>query len=64
MASKFRMGILAATAIGGALAAGPAFTQSGGTVARYTLDAGTTPPWARSGGGTLWRPRGNDARGA
>ncbi|MBX9898814.1 MAG: hypothetical protein K2Y17_13165 [Qipengyuania sp.] len=27
--------------MGGALAAGPALTQSGGTVARYTLDAGT-----------------------
>ena len=41
MASKMRIGMLAATAIGGALAAGPALTQSGGTVARYTLDAGT-----------------------
>lgn len=41
MASKLRIGMLAATAIGGAVAAGPALTQSGGTVARYTLDAGT-----------------------
>ena len=41
MASKLRAAALAATAVGGALAAGPALTQSGGTVARYTLDAGT-----------------------
>lgn len=34
--------VLAATALGGALIAGPAFTQgTGTTVARYTLDAGT-----------------------
>lgn len=45
---------LAATALAGALAAGPAFTQSGGTVARYTLDAGTISgmgAMGRSGGG-------------
>lgn len=41
MAKKLRAWVLAGAAIGGALAAGPAFTQSGGTVARYTLDAGT-----------------------
>lgn len=41
MTPKMRALALAATAIGGALAAGPALTQSGGTMARYTLDAGT-----------------------
>lgn len=41
MASTLRIFGLTATALGGALAAGPAFTQSSGTVARYTLDAGT-----------------------
>lgn len=54
MASTIRIGMLAATAIGGALAAGPALTQSGGTVARYTLDAGTISgmgAMGRGGGG-------------
>ncbi len=54
--------MLAATAVGGALAAGPAMTQSGGTVARYTLDAGTI-----SGMGALGRPggpRGNSVAAA
>lgn len=42
MRIPFRGLALAASALGGALIAGPAFTQSGGTtVARYTLDAGT-----------------------
>lgn len=41
MASKTRILMLTVTAIGGALAAGPALTQSSGIVARYTLDAGT-----------------------
>lgn len=41
MASNLRMSMLAVTAMSGALIAGPALTQSGGTIARYTLDAGT-----------------------
>jgi hypothetical protein len=51
MAAKIRIGMLAATAIGGALAAGPALTQSGGIVARYTLDAGTISGMAAMGRG-------------
>lgn len=54
MTSKLRALALAAIAIGGALAAGPALTQSGGTVARYTLDAGTISgmgAMGRGGGG-------------
>ena len=53
MTSKLRNAALVATALGGALAAGPAFTQNGGTVARYTLDAGTISgmgAMARGGG--------------
>jgi len=42
MRISFRTMAMAASALGGALIAGPAFTQGAGTtVARYTLDAGT-----------------------
>lgn len=41
MTSKLRLAALAATALGGALVAGPAFTQSAAPVARYTMDAET-----------------------
>ena len=41
MTSNLRALALVGTSLAGALAAGPALTQSGGTVARYTLDAGT-----------------------
>ena len=54
MIAILRTAALAATAIGGALVAGPAFTQGGGPVARYTLDAGTIGgmgAMARGGGG-------------
>jgi hypothetical protein len=40
-----------AAALVGALAAGPAFTQSGGTVARYALDAGTISGMGAMGAG-------------
>lgn len=57
MNSSFHRIALAATALGGALIAGPAFTQSGGsTVARYTLDAGTISgmgAMGRGGGGGI-----------
>lgn len=55
MASNLRRAALAATAIGGALVAGPAFTQGKGTlVARYTMDAETVSgmgAMAKGGGG-------------
>lgn len=54
MKNRLRMAALAATALGGALIAGPAFTQSGGIVARYTMDAGTISgmgAFGRGGGG-------------
>lgn len=41
MTTKLRLAALAATALGGALVAGPALTQGSGPVARYTMDAGT-----------------------
>ena len=40
MTSKLRNAALVATALGGALAAGPAFTQNGGTVARWNRAGG------------------------
>lgn len=43
--------MLAVTAIGGALVAGPAFTQNTSIVARYTLDAGTISGMSAMGRG-------------
>lgn len=51
MMISFRTLALGATALGGALIAGPAFTQSSTTVARYTLDAGTISGMAAMGRG-------------
>ncbi|HEU4821080.1 MAG TPA: hypothetical protein VFS87_07985 [Qipengyuania sp.] len=57
MSISFRTIALAATALGGALIAGPAFTQgTGTTIARYTLDAGTISgmgAMGRGGGGGI-----------
>lgn len=55
MSISIRTIVLVATALGGAMVAGPAFTQgTGTTVARYTLDAGTISgmgAMGRGGGG-------------
>lgn len=51
MGNGLRVGMLAATALAGALVAGPAFTQAGGPVARYTMDVGTLSGMGAMGSG-------------
>jgi hypothetical protein len=51
MRSKLRSAVLAATGLGGAVVAGPAFTQSAAPIARYTMDAETVGGFGAMGQG-------------